>query len=401
VSRRRVSGLLLLLPFGSAACGASESFDPPPVDAPFTTITVGALHSCATTATARVYCWGWNRDGELGDGSRTDRVVPVRVAGDGGIAAVTGGGGHSCAVDSAGVATCWGFNLSGQLGVAEGGGGANVPRSAIPVDVAGGLTLTAIEAGGAFTCGVAADSTAWCWGWGAQGQVGDGARVDRRTPVAAGGGLRLIAVSAGARHTCALAADSTAWCWGDNGAGQLGNGTVTDTTLPVAVSSGRKFIAVSAGYDHTCGLEAIGDIYCWGANTVGQLGDTSVSQTRTPSRVLGGQAFISLTAGAAHTCGTTISGAGYCWGGNANGQLGSQSTSFCATPAGSQPCTRIPTLIVGGMTFQMISAGTQHSCGLTTEAVAFCWGLNDHGQLGDGSTTSGATPVRVAKQAGP
>jgi alpha-tubulin suppressor-like RCC1 family protein len=398
VSRRHVSGFLLLLPLGSAAC-ASESFDAPPVDAPFTTITVGALHSCATTTTARVYCWGWNRDGELGDGSRTDRVVPVRVVGDARITLVSGGGGHSCALDSGGSATCWGFNLSGQLGVQEGAAGA-VARSAVPMDVAGGLTLTAVEAGGAFTCGIAADSAAWCWGWGEQGQMGDGSRVDRRTPVAVGGGLRLIAVSAGARHTCALAADSTAWCWGANDDGQLGSGTVTDTTLPVAVAGGRKFIAVSAGNDHTCGLEAIGDVYCWGENLAGQLGDTAVSQARTPNRVLSGQAFVSITAGAAHTCGTTITDAGYCWGGNASGQLGSQSTSFCATPAGSQPCTRVPAVIPGGMTFRMLSAGTQHSCGLTTDGVAFCWGLNDHGQLGDGSTSSGATPVRVANQAG-
>lgn len=399
MSRRHVSGFLLLLPLGSAACGASESFDAPPVDAPFTTITVGALHSCATTTTARVYCWGWNRDGELGDGSRTDRVVPVRVAGDAGLASVTGGGGHSCAVDSAGTASCWGFNLSGQLGVQEGVSG-GVARSAVPVSVAGGLTLATLDAGGAFTCGIAADSTAWCWGWGEQGQLGDGARVDRRTPVSVGGGLRLVGVSGGARHTCAWAADSTAWCWGANGVGRLGNGTPTDTTLPVAVLGGRRFIAVSAGNDHTCALEATGDVYCWGDNDAGQLGDTGVSQTSAPHRVPGGHAFISLSAGAAHTCAVTVGGGGYCWGGNASGQLGSQSASVCATAAGSQPCTRTPALLTGGLTFRMISAGTQHSCGLTTDGVAFCWGLNDRGQLGDGSTSSGATPVRVANQAG-
>ncbi len=394
---RRIPALLALT-FGGVACGAGEpGFDPPPVDAPFAAVAVGVLHTCGTTSTGRVYCWGWNRDGELGDGSRTDRRLPVRVVSDSGFASASGGGGHTCAVTAGGSPYCWGFNLSGQLGD---GGAASAPT---PIAVAGGLTLVAVEAGGAFTCGLAADSTAWCWGWGAYGQLGNGERADRSVPVAVGGGggtLKFLAVSPGTRHACGLASDSTAWCWGGNGAGELGNGSAADTVLPAPVSGGRKFVAVSAGFDHTCALEASGDAYCWGANSLGQLGDTLVTNALVPNRVTGSIAFVSISAGAAHNCGLTATGAGYCWGSDASGQLGSQPAALCAAGAGTLLCTPVPARVTGGLIFRSISAGTQHSCGLTTDNVAYCWGLNDRGQLGDGSTRGSVTPVRVGKQFG-
>ncbi len=111
--------------------------------------------------------------------------------------------------------------------------------------------------------------------------------------------------------------------------------------------------------------------------------------------------FSSISAGSAHTCGVSASGGGYCWGSDANGQLGSQAVAACAVASGTQPCTRVPALVAGGLTFGSISAGTQHSCGLTAGRVAYCWGLNDRGQLGDGSTGRSVTPVLVGKQFGP
>jgi len=213
----------------------------------------------------------------------------------------------------------------------------------------------------------------------------------------------LTALSAGIEHACAIAADSTAWCWGANDLGQLGDGSTTDTTQPAPVTGARKFIAVTVGYSHSCGLEAAGDIYCWGDNSLGQLGDTLVAQASTPRLVVGGLTFLSVSAGAAHTCGVTTAGSAYCWGSDASGQLGSPAVSLCTTAAGSQPCTRKPTLVVGGLSFQSVSGGTQHSCGLTSgavSAIAYCWGLNDHGQLGDGTNRNSTSPVRVGKQEG-
>lgn len=377
------------------ACGVSDpGFDPPLAEAPFVAVSAGILHTCALTTTNRVYCWGWNDEGQVGDGSRSDRRYPSQVAGTGTYASVTAGGGHSCAVTTSGAPQCWGFNFSGQLG-----DGSTTGRST-PVTVSGGLTLSVLDAGGTFNCGIAADSTAHCWGWGGTGQLGDGARpAAQTTPVATVGGLKFTAVSGGTQHSCGLAADSTAWCWGDNGFGQLGNATSTDTTRPVAVSGGLKFAAITTGYFHTCALAPNGDAYCWGDNSAGQLGDTLVvGSANTPRLVLGGHAFASISTGAVHTCGVTVGGAGYCWGSDVSGQLGSQPAALCGTTAGPQECTRAPALVTGGLSFVGISAGNQHTCGVIIGPLVYCWGLNNFGQLGDGSSRGSVTPVRVGKQ---
>ncbi|MGH7568126.1 MAG: RCC1 domain-containing protein [Gemmatimonadales bacterium] len=385
-----------MLGLAVGACGVSDpAFDPPPVEAPFVAVDAGVLHTCALTTTNRVYCWGWNDDGQVGDGSRSNRRYPSRVAGSATYASVTAGGGHTCAVTTGGAPQCWGLNFTGQLG------DGSTTRRTTPVVVSGGLTLTTLDAGGTYSCGlIVADSTAWCWGWGGTGQLGDGARsAAQPTPVAVLGGRKYTAVSGGTQHTCGLAADSTAWCWGDNGFGQLGNGTLADTTQPVLVSGGLKLIAITTGYFHTCALAPNGDAFCWGDNSTGQLGDTLVvGSSNTPRLVLGGQSFAAITAGAVHTCGITVGGAGYCWGSGASGQLGSQPAALCGTTAGLQECTRVPALISGGLSFVRISGGTRHSCGLTTGQLVYCWGLNNYGQLGDGSSRASVTPVRVGKQ---
>ena len=157
------------------------------------------------------------------------------------------------------------------------------------------------------------------------------------------------------------------------------------------------------GYTHSCALELGGDIYCWGDNSLGQLGDTLVTQASVPHLVMGGLTFLSVSAGAGHTCGVTGAGSAYCWGSDASGQLGSVALSLCSSGIGAQLCTPVPTPVAGGLTFQSVAAGTQHSCGLTSGAggaVTYCWGLNDHGQLGDGTNRSSVSPVRVGKQAG-
>src|SRR5438876_11365200 len=194
------------------------------------------LRHCGSGIT---YCWGWNRDGELGDASTTDRLAPAAVVGSSGFVRVSAGGGHTCAV-SGGGASCWGFNLSGQLGDSS-----TVTRTT-PTPVTSGSNLVVIATGGAYTCGVRSDSSAVCWGFGRYGQLGTGDRQDRRSPTPVMGGLKFLTVSTGAFHTCGLAADSTAFCWGLNDHGQLGD-SIADTTRPAAVHGGIKFAMITVG----------------------------------------------------------------------------------------------------------------------------------------------------------
>jgi alpha-tubulin suppressor-like RCC1 family protein len=378
-----------------SACGDGPVASDPILE-PLVTINAGVLHTCGTTASGGAFCWGWNRYGQIGDGSRSNRVLPVRV--DSPPAAggpVVVGGGHSCVLTSAGAAYCWGLNLSGQLGA--GGGGDRVR----PTPVAGGLTFIAIATGGAFTCGVAADSTAHCWGWNAAGQLGDGTLTDRAAPTTVLGGLKVVSIAAATRHACALVADSSAYCWGANGRGALGDGTDADTTRPSAVAGGHRFVTITLGVFHSCALTGAGAVYCWGDNGYGQLGDTAASSTSSvPHLVPGGLVFTGLAAGGIHTCGIAQGGAAHCWGSDLAGALGGQATDTCAPDAVSVPCARLPVPVDGGLTFASIAAGLHHTCGITTGGVAYCWGENDRGQLGDGTTRFRVAPALVANQEG-
>ena len=388
------------------ACQGSESVEvPPPVDAPLTAMTGGLLHTCAVTTTNHVYCWGWNRDGEIGDGSTTDRPYATQVGTTLTFGIPSAGAAHSCAVAGSGGAFCWGLNLTGQVG------DSSVVSRTTPTPVKGTLSWVQVAGGGTFTCGIsAADSTAYCWGWGRDGELGSrpvvncitsgGLEPCSRVPVAVGGGRRFLAISAGARHTCALAVDSTAYCWGDNSAGQLGNGTVADTALPLAVSGSLKFKLLTSGFSHTCGLTAGGDAYCWGDNTWGQLGETVTSQALQPTAVTGGIIFLALSAGAEHTCGIGTGNTAHCWGENATGQLGAASTETCtsASQRTIAACSHRPLPLNTTQIFASIFAGGHHTCAITTGGKGYCWGDNRNGQLGTGNTSGSATPALVANQ---
>src|SRR5216117_3884920 len=168
---------------------------------------------------------------------------------------------------------------------------------------------------------------------------------------------------------------------------------------PAGVASVRSFAAVSAGEIHTCGVTAARDAYCWGHNLYGELGvdPTTTSETcpgaggplpcsTVPVRVAGRRSFAAVSAGFLYSCGITAPGVAYCWGNDVEGQLGDGSTSISGTPVA----------VAGNLRFSSVSTGDYHTCGLTTNGTVYCWGRNDNGELGNGSTTWSSTPVAVA-----
>ena len=152
-------------------------------------------------------------------------------------------------------------------------------------------------------------------------------------------------------------------------------------TPPQRVIGGHRFASISAGYDFTCGLTTRGAAYCWGLNDSGRLGDgtTIHSDANGPQRVIGGHRFASLGTGIEHTCALTSRGAAYCWGYNQYGELG-DGTTLGSAENGPQP-------VIGGLRFASFDGGNEHTCALTTRGTAYCWGANWYGQLGDGTTT--------------
>jgi alpha-tubulin suppressor-like RCC1 family protein len=193
----------------------------------------GASHICAVRANGTLWCWGDNTYDQLGDGTTTGSPVPVQVSGHAtDWAAVTVGGDHTCAVKTDHTLWCWGLNNDDQLG-----DGSTTERP-VPVQVSGHATdWAAVTAGGIHTCAVKTDHTLWCWGDNTYGQVGDGSTTTRTVPVQVSGhATDWAAVTAGLFHTCAVKTDGTLWCWGWNPDGQLGDGTTTSSQVPVHVS---------------------------------------------------------------------------------------------------------------------------------------------------------------------
>jgi len=374
----------------------------------FATVSAGDDHTCGVTTGGPAYCWGNNGLGQLGNGTTTNSATPAVVAGGLAFTAVSAStGSFTCGLTRGGAAYCWGAD---QLGTGSRG------RSSVPVAVTGGHSFAALTTGYDHTCALTANGTAYCWGYNQFDQLGTGpgggpqfcdAFPCSTAPTAVSGGLTFAAVSASTGalgFTCSLTPGGAAYCWGYNADGELGNGTTTNSATPLAVGGGFTFAAVTTGAYHSCGLTKDGAAYCWGDNEDGELGDGSYTETRwTPVAVSGGLTFAAVSAGLFNTCGITTSGVLYCWGKNGAGELGIGSATgpqvcYADEPDYVEPCSTVPVAVSGGLKFAVVSVADYYTCGMTSGGAAYCWGVNYDGQLGTGTTTSSPVPVKVAGQ---
>lgn len=370
------------LKFASREAEGSDAAADGATVAGFTAVDAGALHTCGI-AHGRAYCWGVNADGQLGDGSFTNRSTPVAVALPAGtVTAITAGNLQSCAIVD-GAAWCWG---AGPLG------DGSAQPSAVPVAVQGlGAPVTAITAGNGFTCAVAAGVLA-CWGDDGLGRLGNGTGGDQPTPgpVAIAGSFG--AVAAGGDHACAVRVDGAAFCWGHNDEGALGSGMTqaqldaSQTPVQVAGMTGATDITIG-GY-HGCAIAA-GVVWCWGTGTAGELGDGAGQSSTVPVPVMLGDGVASLETGGGSDVGDAVcavrAGAVHCWGVGDFGRLGTGRTDPELLPV---EMSSIPAAI-------QITVGWYHTCATTTDGT-WCWGRGTDGQLGDGRMVTDFSPVRVA-----
>lgn len=249
-------------------------------------IALGGSHSCALTSGGAVKCWGANWYGQLGDGTDQTSLVPRSVSGlSSGVAELSAGSYHNCARTNAGAVKCWGYNDDGELG-----DGTNAD-SYTPVNVSGlGGIATDIGVGSYHSCAVVSGGGVKCWGYNSDGQLGNSSTADSNLPVNVTGlSSGITEVSGGAYHSCGLTSGGGAKCWGGNWSGQLGNGAWSSTTSPVTVAFGifPGASQIDSGYYYNCVLvSGTGGIKCWGDNYAGQLGNGSVYDSNVPVNVL-------------------------------------------------------------------------------------------------------------------
>ncbi|MEO0247977.1 MAG: RCC1 repeat-containing protein [candidate division WOR-3 bacterium] len=352
-------------------------------------LAAGGYFACAKKKDGSLWCWGENAEGHLGDGSTTLRSRPVGVVSlEKGVVQVATGWDHACAVKDDSTLWCWGYNAYGQLGVG------NRINSSIPIQVTALENhVVQVECGDQFTCALKDDGTLWCWGYNSYGQLGDGSESSKDMPVQVNVPVeKIVALSPGGNHTCVLAQDGVVWCWGINTYGQLGNGSYgPNQKTPQAIHSlGTDNVEITAGEYHTCVRKRDYSVYCWGFNRFGQIGNGTVRHPHLlPVRVrdLPGPArevVVSYNFSCALLEDNTI----WCWGYNSDGQLGNGTTNIAWGPCQS--------LLLGSDNVQ-IALGAYFACVLKENGSVFCLGDNEWGQLGNGTTSSNSlVPVQVS-----
>jgi alpha-tubulin suppressor-like RCC1 family protein len=278
-ARRLVLGVAVLAavvaPGPATGATASRRSHPEPGTADWSTVSIGGRHSCGIRTTGRLYCWGDDEFGELGDDAAlADQATPVEVAGGAtNWASVSAGAEHTCARRTTGRLFCWGSDADGRLG-----DDAAIADHATPVQVAGAATNWAsVSLGGNHTCARKTNHRLFCWGDDSNGQLGNNANpADRHVPTQVSGATTdWASVSTLAYHTCALKTTGHLFCWGNDGNGQLGDGLpLVGVGTPVEVSgAAADWASVSVGGFHTCARKTNDRVYCWGYDADGQLGD--------------------------------------------------------------------------------------------------------------------------------
>ena len=318
-------------------------------------------------------------EGKVGS---TSRVIVIKYR------SISAGSMHVCDIASGGIAWCWGLNgAEGRIGSEQLGSSS---MSAVPVRVPGNQKLAQLATFGRHTCALTTEGKAYCWGYNGWGALGANSNLSQSpTPVAVASNLTFRSITAGSDHACAVTFDNVAYCWGNNDWRQLGTGTAAQSA-PVQVSNSIAFASVTAGASFTCGVATTGSTYCWGANSIGQTGDGKTINygnvfVSAPQAVVGGQTFKAVSLGSQYACGVTLGGQAYCWGSN-NSKLGAGATNDSSTPVA----------VSGGLNFRSISTGYGHACGVTTADAIYCWGANGNGQLGAAVQNGSNVPVRAA-----
>jgi alpha-tubulin suppressor-like RCC1 family protein len=351
----------------------------------FCQISAGAFHSVGIDKNGRAWSWGLNSNAQIGDNTLTQRLTPVSVLGAvKTFCQISCGQYFSLAIAKNGRAWGWGYNGKGQLG------DNTVNQRLTPVSVTGAVkTFCKISAGYRHCMAIDKNGRAWGWGYNSNGQLGDNSETSRRTPVSVAGAVKTFCeISAGNDHSVAIDKYNIAWAWGQTNYGQLGINHIGLVLTPVSILGAAKTfctLADGTGYHNSFAIDKAGKIWSWGST---YLGTVSQDIKFTPVQIEGAnKTFCKIAGGFQINLAIDKNGKVWGWGANGNGQIGDNSTTTRSTT---------PVSVAGAVkTFCEISMGGRHSLAIDKNGRAWGWGYNGQGQLGDNTLVSKRTPVSI------
>ena len=411
--------LLVAVVVAGSSCGDTAGPAEPDLGS-WVSVVTGKAHACALNGDGSSWCWGDNTWGQFGDATNTSSPVPVIAAGDRRFESIAAAGDHTCGLTTSGELLCWGRNDVGELGI-------GTPfASPVPQTVSGG-PFERVHSGFYFSCGTDARGSLSCWGgsrWTGSLPVTPSADCPgyyaafqwpcARAPVPFDQALPLDQLDLGLFFGCGITSNGSAVCWGMNDHGQLASTAARECQsagavqacdpTPMPIDAPVALRSVSTGDVHACGLDAGGRAYCWGATRFGsgELGTGEPGGATAPTAVQTSERFQRIRAAkgnllGSHTCAVNGQGAAWCWGYGEDGALGAPSTGTCPRGTDSVGCSLLPEPVQGGLAFEDLSLGRSFTCGLVEGGDSvYCWGRNEAGQLGDGTTSGGWQPRAVA-----
>lgn len=381
---------------GGAVGSAAVAVVPASVSgAAYKAVAAGHYHTLAVRNDGELLAWGWNRNGQLGDATRVDKLQPTRISAGTQWKSVAAGEFHSLAIKSDGTLWAWGLNIDGQLGLGVG----DTTLRTVPVQVNADTDWHAVAAGKNHSLALKGDPTKeltlWAWGRNASGQLGiaAGDTTNRYVPTPVGVAKDWRLIAAGDDHSLAIKNGDELWSWGLNADGQLGDGTTVSKQIPTQVDTtnlpnaqNKQWVKVAGGAAHTLAVRNDGSLYVWGSNANAQLGNGLPGPVLSPVRLGADNNWQFVAAGAAHSVAKRSNGTLWLWGGNASGELGNGATTTVQTA---------PAQLGTGRDWANPVASLNSTFVLANNDLLWGWGRNTEGQQGNGTVLNVLSPAVV------
>jgi len=380
-------------------------------------VSINVFSSIAVSSDRRVFTWGSNSFGQLGNNySTSDSSLPIDVTSRFGLLAsdriiITSiGRFYNSALSSNGRVFTWGNNEFGQLG------DNSVTNKYSPTDITSRFGLLSgdkiidISSGRDHSSALSSTGRVFTWGYNKYGQLGDNTTTNKSVPTAEitsrfglSAGDKIVSISLGGDHSSAISSNGRVFTWGGNSSGQLGDNTITNKSVPTEITSrfglstGDKIVSISLGEDHSSAISSNGRVFTWGNNLSGQLGDNTITNKSVPTDITSRftldsrDKIVSISLSMFNSAAISSNGRVFTWGGNTWGQLGQNTTIF----------RQVPTDITSRFTLDandkivLVSLGNYNSAAISSNGRVFTWGSNNMGQLGDGTKIDKLVPTLI------